>query len=425
METLFNLYNECTGVSTDTRTVLSGNLFVCLKGEHYDANDYIHKAIEGGAKHVISSVKEKCNGKNIHYVEDTLRFLQKLANHHRNKFEIPVIGITGSNGKTTTKELIYAVLSQEKNTLATHGNLNNHIGVPLTLLKLNASHEIAIIEMGANKPGDIAELCEIANPTHGIITNIGKAHLEGFGNFEGVLSTKTALYRSIRDVNGTLFYNSEDIHLCSNLPQNTTNIGYSTKPNTSVQGQIITASPCIEMSYSIGTFESGMIRTHLFGDYNFFNFLAAISIGNYFGISHAAIRKGIETYVPSNNRSQIEKTDRNTLIVDCYNANPSSMISALNSFSKVETLDKIVILGDMLELGADAFAEHQGMLSLCNSLNLEYITVGALFSGAGSLNGYENVQELISSQKPNSFEGKTILLKGSRGIGLEQLLTFL
>lgn len=307
MDKLFELFYDCTGISTDTRTIETGNLFICLKGEKYDANEYIDKAINTGAKHIISSAPEKCNNINVHFVPDTLLFLQKLSTYHRSKFHIPILGITGSNGKTTTKELICAALSQEKNTLATIGNLNNHIGVPLTLLRLNASHEIAIIEMGANKPGDIQELCEIARPTHGIITNIGKAHLEGFGDFEGVLTTKTAMYRSVSQANGVIFYHSDDTHLVSNLPKNTTNIGYASDANSTVQGKIVSVSPCINMTYSIGPYQSEIIQTHLFGAYNFYNFLAAVTIGNYFGISHEGIRKGLENYVPSNNRSQLEK----------------------------------------------------------------------------------------------------------------------
>lgn len=424
MEKLFHLFYECKGVSTDTRSIQEKALFICLKGDRYDANTFAKEALQKGAKYVISSVFENCDEKQIFYVSNTLLFLQKLAQYHRNSFSIPVIGITGSNGKTSTKELIYSVLSQSFETLATIGNLNNHIGVPLTLLRINSSIEIAIIEMGANKPGDIAELCEISNPSHGIITNIGKAHLEGFKDFQGVLSTKLELYNAIQKSNGTIFYNSDDKILCDNLPTSTQNIGFSENENGNVQGELISLQPTIEMQYKTNQYQSPILKTNLFGEYNFYNFLAAITIGNYFKIPFEKINFGIENYKPSNNRSQILKTERNTLILDCYNANPSSMSLALKSFSKIDTKNKWVILGDMLELGPESEQEHKLILNQCKSLELRVITIGKEFLNAGSTDAFENIEEFQNKNTFENFSKQMILLKGSRGIGLERLITF-
>lgn len=425
MEQLFNLFYECSGVSTDTRTIKEGNLFICLKGERYDANEYAEEAIKQGAKFVISSEPTRCNGSNIFFVADTLLFLQKLAKHHRNKFNIPVLGITGSNGKTTTKELINAVLETERNVLCTIGNLNNHIGVPLTLLRLHANHEIAIIEMGANKPGDIDELCEIAEPTHGIITNVGRAHLEGFGNFEGVLQTKLALYRSIEAHEGTLFFNADDHILSQALPE-THRIDYSIENPSSCQGRIVGLTPFLSFEYAIGAVKSSIIKTHLIGAYNVYNFLAAVCIGNYFNISAHSIQNGLEAYIPSNNRSQVMETKRNTLILDCYNANPSSMNAALISFSQTVHEHKLAILGDMLELGTVAEEEHSRVIDACTHLGISLVTVGKEFERCITNHPhFPTTEHLINSGLLSSLSGSLILIKGSRGIGLEQIAPLL
>lgn len=425
MEQFFNLLYESSGVSTDTRTITKDNLFICLKGERYDANEFAEEAIKQGARYVICSEKSRCNGLNIFYVADTLLFLQELANHHRHKFNIPIIGITGSNGKTTTKELINAVLETEHNVLCTKGNLNNHIGVPLTLLRLNNTHEIAIIEMGANKPGDIEELCNIAEPTHGIITNIGRAHLEGFGDFEGVLTTKLALYRSVNANQGTIFYNSDDHILSQQLPK-TQAIDYSVDNPSFCKGKIIELTPYVTFKYTVDHVVSPGIKTHLIGAYNLYNFLAAVCIGNYFNIPAESIQKGLENYIPSNNRSQVHQTKRNTLILDCYNANPSSMKAALTSFSQTTHNQKVAILGDMLELGTVSEAEHKAIVETCTELAIPMITVGSEFERIQTTRThFQDTQHLISSGILSTYADAFILIKGSRGIGLEQIVPFL
>jgi UDP-N-acetylmuramoyl-tripeptide--D-alanyl-D-alanine ligase len=425
MEQYFNLFYECTGVSTDTRTINKDNLFICLRGERYDANEFAQQAITNGAKYVISSDRSRCNDTNILFVTDTLLFLQQLALHHRKHFNIPIIGITGSNGKTTTKELINAVLETELNVLCTKGNLNNHIGVPLTLLQLNATHEIGIIEMGANKPGDIEELCEIAEPTHGIITNIGRAHLEGFGNFEGVLNTKLALYRSINAHQGTIFYNGDDRILSQHLPQTRT-IDYSVENPSFCRGNITGLTPYVSFEYTIDNVISHEIKTHLIGAYNLYNFLAAVCIGTYFNIPAHLIQKGLETYIPSNNRSQVLQTKRNTLILDCYNANPSSMKAALASFSQTTHDQKVAILGDMLELGTVSEEDHKAIVDACAELAIPVITVGKEFERiATTRTHFQDTQRLISSGILSTYTDALILIKGSRGIGLEQIVPFL
>ena len=425
MEQHFPIFYECSGISTDTRTISPGDLFICLKGDRYDANEFAEQALSQGAKYVISSDQARCNNLNILFVDDTLHFLQALANHHRKQFNIPILGITGSNGKTTTKELINAVLETEREVLCTTGNLNNHIGVPLTLLRLNATHEIAIIEMGANKPGDIEELCTIAEPTHGIITNIGSAHLEGFGTFEGVLNTKLALYRAIETQGGTLFFNADDPVLTQHLPQ-IRSINYGMNNAAHCQGTIIELTPYVNFQYTIDHVVSPRIKSHLIGAYNLSNFLAAVCIGHFFQITPASIQQGLENYIPSNNRSQVHKTARNTLILDCYNANPSSMLAALDSFAQIPHPQKIAILGDMLELGAFSEEAHSALLDQAFTLGIPVITVGKEFERITTeRDHFKDTQGLISSGLLARYTGAIILIKGSRGIGLEQITPFL
>ncbi|MEY4215932.1 MAG: hypothetical protein RLZZ68_388 [Bacteroidota bacterium] len=424
MQALFELFYQTTGVCTDTRFLEKDCLFVCLKGERYDANEFAEKAIDSGAKHVISSDHTKCNGINIHYVENTLIYLQQLAHHHRKKINIPILGITGSNGKTTTKELVHAVLKTTHKVLCTQGNLNNHIGVPLTLLQLQSEHEIAIIEMGANRPGDIEELCEIAAPTHGIITNIGRAHLEGFGSFEGVLSTKLALYEAVSAHQGILFVNADDATLMEHLPHLRI-VTFSADNEAEVVGKIHELNPFLSFTYKTQEGVFGPIQTHLVGSYNLFNFLTAVSVGRHFGVSNDNIATALGTYIPTNNRSQVQQTARNTLIVDCYNANPSSMNAALSSFERMKANKKLAILGDMLELGKVSNEEHYKTLETCRSANLPFITVGREFGQIALSNHYENVQQLIESGILSSIHETTLLVKGSRGIGLEKIIPYL
>ena len=389
-----NLFDNSSGICTDTRNIKEGCLFIALKGANFNGNKFSREAIKLGAKFAIVDEIEFANHKNILWVEDTLVFLQKLANFHRNRFDIPVIGITGSNGKTSTKELINTVLKKKFSVLCTKGNLNNHIGVPLTILQLNQSHEIAIVEMGANHIGEIDELCQIAEPNHGIITNIGKAHLEGFKDFEGVFKTKTALYDFVIKSNGNLVYNSDDGILSEYLND------YIKKHSKNV------------------------VQTQLIGKYNFYNFLAAICFGKLFNLEDQQINEAISSYVSHNKRSEVQKTENNTLIVDCYNANPSSMKSALESFALMENEKSLAILGDMKELGKDSVKEHMNLLKLCDDLNIEYITIGEEFM-TYSKNGYSDVLSFVKNLKKNTFKGYTILLKGSRGMALETLIQFL
>jgi UDP-N-acetylmuramoyl-tripeptide--D-alanyl-D-alanine ligase len=421
MEKLFLLFYQTSGISIDSRTIQKESLFIAIKGDRFDGNHYAEKAIEAGAKFAIVDKKLIANEINIFWVEDTLLFLQKLANFHRSKFNIPIIGITGSNGKTSTKELINIVLSQKYNVLCTKGNLNNHIGVPLTLLQLNDKHELAIIEMGANKHGDIKELAEIAEPNYGIITNIGKAHLEGFINFEGVLKTKLELFDFISSIKGEFIINADDEILSNATKDYLKRIVFSSNKNTAIQGTLEGLTPFIKLSYKTECYQSPSIKTNMIGNYNYNNFLVAITFGQLFKVSNDLINEAISNYVPSNNRSQVLKTNNNQLIVDCYNANPSSMLAALESFGMLNESDKIAILGDMLELGEESRAEHQKILTYCSENNIECITIGPIFQSLNKI-GYNSIEEYKESYLKKKITKKTILLKGSRGIALELLI---
>ena len=424
MENLFDLFEQTSGVSIDTRKIELNCLFICLKGENFDGNQFAEDALMKGAKYVISDNPIHAHKDKIFVVEDSLSFLQQLARHHRRKMRAKVIGITGSNGKTSSKELINCVLSQGFDVLATEGNLNNHIGVPLTLLRLKQHHQIAIIEMGANKFKDIEELCAIAEPNYGIITNIGKAHLEGFINFEGVLKTKTELYHAVSSVGGTIVFNDDDAVLKNHLPQNVTLYSYGANDSATIQGNLIGMNPYVQFSWKSGVYSSGTVSTHMIGTYNFYNFLAAISFGKIFGLAEEMINSAIQSYIPENNRSQVMKTAKNTLILDCYNANPTSMKSALESFALIDSSNKFFIIGDMLELGAESLHEHRIILELAEQLNLRGITVGPIFKSLNSpilLHQFSTTLEAADFLIQEPQNGAMILLKGSRGIGLEKL----
>ena len=425
---LFNLFYESSGACIDTRSIKKDSLFIALKGTNFDGNDYVEIALKEGAKYCISDREAVCNNTTIFYTEDSLLFLQNLALQHRRKFNIPVLGITGSNGKTSTKELINAVLKQKYQVLCTAGNFNNHIGVPLTLLNLNANHEIAIIEMGANKPGDIAELCAIAEPSHGVITNIGKAHLEGFKDINGIIKTKRELYSWVSRTNlGVLFHNADDEILTENLPKNTQNISYGTSESSDINGELIALNPLVNLLYSHGNFQSNSVQTQLIGKYNFYNFLCAISIGVFFKVKDENIIHAISEYVSTNNRSEVAKTSHNTLIIDCYNANPSSMASALESFVMIAHESKLAIIGDMLELGSEAKIEHEKIIEYCEANKVNYISVGENFAKVNSNkeSKFLSSDELISFLTSSPLKNKLILLKGSRGIALEKLVPVL
>ena len=422
MQQLYKLFKETTGICTDTRNIQKESLFIALKGRNFNGNTFAENAVNSGARYAIVDEKEFVTNPKIFYVEDCLIFLQKLASLHRSKFTIPIVGITGSNGKTSTKELITTVLSKKFNTLSTVGNLNNHIGVPLTLLRMNNTHEMAVIEMGANKPGDIAELCDIASPTHGIITNIGKAHLEGFGDLNGVVATKKALYTTIQKKNGTIFFNADDPLLKSLLDQSTQNISYG-KNTADIQGALIELNPFIKMKWNNLNFQSTILQTNMIGSYNFYNFLAAICIGDHFNVPSTAISDAITKFEPDNKRSQVLKTKKNTLIVDCYNANPTSMLSALESFKQFQHHQKIAILGDMLELGEDSIEEHEKILSYCDKNEIKIILIGNIFVKLKKEGAFQSVEDFLAN--PIEFENSAVLLKGSRSIELEKLISSL
>ena len=420
IEELYQLFLASDGVSTDTREIVPNTLFFALKGANFNGNSFANQAIEEGCSYAI--VDEEIEGNRIIKVDSVLQTLQDLANHHRKQFDIPVLGITGSNGKTTSKELIGAVLQTKYNLLITEGNLNNHLGVPFTLLRLTAEHDFAVIEMGANKPGDIKELVEIAEPTHGVITNIGAAHIEGFGSLEGVIRTKTEMYDFLEKENGVIFYNAEDEILAQKIPDVNEVIPYGGSAGD-VQGEVVKLDPFVYFKWNSESFQSEIIKTNLVGKYNFTNFLCAAAIGNYFGVEPLKIGVALKDYVPSNNRSQVQKTSKNTLIVDCYNANATSMAAAIESFEEVETGPKLAILGDMLELGQISQEEHLKVIQQTEAARIKTIFVGAEFQKAisGQLH-FQSVQDLLDSKVLKGIEDYTVLLKGSRGIQLEKLI---
>ncbi len=420
---IYDIWKSSTGVSTDTRTDVEGSLFFALSGENFDGNKFAEKAIGDGAiAAVIDKVQFKRNNKYI-LVDDCLHALQELARYHREKLGTPILAITGSNGKTTSKELISAVLSTEKTTTSTKGNLNNHIGVPLSLLQIAEETEIAIIEMGANHPGEIKSLCDIATPNFGIITNIGKAHLEGFGSFEGIVNTKNELYDSVKSLKGRIILNADDKLLVS-LAGNTKAFTYGTK-NSDITGKILSYKPSlnIEWAYKDNIY---LINSQLYGQYNFMNIMASIACGIFFGISPKSICKAIEDYKSGNKRSQILKTKENTIILDAYNANPVSMLNAINSFKSFDADKPVLILGDMFELGSEAEKEHESIIELLRKSNFkEVYLVGSEFykySGNKMFDFFESTSELKSYLTNNNIKAKTILIKGSRGMKLEDLL---
>jgi UDP-N-acetylmuramoyl-tripeptide--D-alanyl-D-alanine ligase len=429
MQELYNHYLKNPVICTDTREIKKGAIFFALKGDNFNANQFAEKALEGGCS--LAVIDEAPYKKDERYmlVEDVLTALQQLANHHRRQLTIPVLAITGSNGKTTSKELVNAVLSEKYKVLATKGNLNNHIGVPLTLLNITREHEMAIIEMGANHQGEIAMLCNIAEPTFGMITNIGKAHLEGFGGAEGVIKAKNELYTHIRQHQGKLFVNADN-ELLMKLSENTKRITFGTGTYTDYMGVLIDSNPFVKLRCKAKedpqTLENKQpVETALIGKYNFENILAAACIGNYFKVGEQQIKTGLEKYVPSNNRSQVMQTKNNLVLMDAYNANPSSMNAAIENFAQMDRKDKMVILGDMLELGEESEKEHKQVLELLKQKNiLRAILVGPHFTKAAQppfTHLFQNSDEALQYLKQFPVSNATVLIKGSRGIKLEKL----
>ena len=420
---LYKVFLKFPTISIDTRKIIKDSIFFALKGDNFDGNFYACEAFDNGAAFTVIDNKEFYidNGKYI-LVDDSLFVLQQLATTHRQNLNIPFIGITGTNGKTTTKEIINSVLSEKYSTLATLGNLNNHIGVPLTILEITNETEIAIIEMGANHVGEIGELCKIAQPDYGIITNIGKAHLEGFGSFEGVIKAKNDLYSYIRNKKGKVFVNSGN-ELLMNLSENIDKITYGISDTDFCCGKIISANPNVEISYHYNGLNFN-IKTNLVGSYNFENIMAAICVGIYFNVDHHLIKKALESYIPSNSRSQVVKTEHNTLILDAYNANPTSMEQAIINFAKMDTDNKVLIIGDMLELGSYSLDEHQNILNLIEKENFKnVILVGKDFKTVNkNFLSFTTSDEAREWLKDNPILNSTILIKGSRGIKLEKIL---
>ena len=409
---LYTLFISNPVICTDTRNIIAGSIFFALKGDNFNGNKFAETAINKGCAYSIIDEPISKKASNIILVNNVLETLQELATYHRNQLKIPIIGITGTNGKTTSKELIKSILSSERNCYATKGNLNNHIGVPLSILEINNKHDIAIIEMGANHQKEIEFLCNILKPTHGTITNIGSAHLEGFENLQGIIKTKNELYEHLHENNGIAFVNSND-ELLVDLSKNLSRSTYGTQGDC--LGEITKNTPFISLN-----FHDIDINSKLVGDYQFNNIMLAICIGEFFEISDKNIKTAIEEYIPTNNRSEIINTTRNTLILDAYNANPSSMKAMLTSFSEQDYKNKLCILGDMLELGDYSVSEHKIIVDLIKELKLEAILIGEEFSKINK-GAFKNREEIEKFLKSNPIQNKTILLKGSRGLGLEKL----
>ncbi|KAA6314143.1 UDP-N-acetylmuramoyl-tripeptide--D-alanyl-D-alanine ligase, partial [termite gut metagenome] len=398
--TLYRIFQSCSGVTTDSRHCPENSLFIALKGESFNGNAFAAQALNDGCAYAV--IDEPCyavEGDNRFIkVENTLEALQQLAGYHRRQLKTKVIGITGTNGKTTTKELIATVLSQSYKVLYTSGNLNNHIGVPLTLLQLNVEHQLAIIEMGASHPGEIKTLANIADPDYGIITNVGKAHLEGFGSFEGVIRTKKELYDYLREKDNTAVFIHYDNPYLMDMALGLKQIVYGAENDLYINGHTTDSSLYLSFEWKEGR-EGALhrVQTQLIGGYNLPNALAAITIGRFFGIESEKINKLLEDYTPQNNRSQLKKTANNTLVIDAYNANPTSMAAALGNFRIIPAVHKTLIVGDMKELGEESAAEHQKIIDYIDTCGFEKVfLVGELFAATKhTYVSYLNVHELI------------------------------
>ena len=433
---LLELFHSEHRACTDTRLINPGDVFFALKGDSFDGNLFARQALEKGASIAVVDQDLAFPDERLLTVENVLETLQKVSQTYRQRFSIPVIGITGTNGKTTTKELMSAVLSTQLDTLSTSGNLNNHIGVPLTLLELRNKHQVAVIEMGANHIGEIGFLSSLADPDFGLITNVGKAHIEGFGSAENIVIAKTELYKHIIRKQGTIFVNGENTKLTEKA-QGANLVLYGTKPSNHLQGEITGRGPrlsfCFKVMKAFGKAQTGMegkVNSKLVGDYNLENFLAAITIGLHFGVSPENAIKALEEYTPSNHRSQLAETGKNTVILDAYNANPTSMGLALKNLASMPETKKAAIIGDMLELGITSQEEHQKVLEQLFQLNLELnIVVGPEFckasKGISGLLPFENVEKASEWIKTNELKGYTILVKGSRGIKMEKVMDLL
>ena len=426
LETVYSYFLESTGICTDTRKIEKGCLFVALRGDNFNGNKFTQQALDKGAfKVIIDDISQHKNTGETILCKNSLTLLQKLATYHRQELNVPMIALTGSNGKTTTKEIINAVLSKKFKTTATQGNLNNHIGVPLTLLSMTKETEIGIVEMGANHKKEIEALCEIAQPNFGYITNFGKAHIEGFGSIEGVIEGKSELYKYISKEKGTLFFNADDPiqnKLLGNYPSK---VGFSqTKENFYTLKQI-DANPYVALQA-----EQTNITSNLIGAYNFTNISAGVLIGDFFDIPLNDIKQAIEEYLPTNNRSQLITKGSTQIILDAYNANPTSMLAALQHFNTIKTASKMVFLGDMFELGETAQEEHQDIVEYLSNTNIDEVyLIGSYFSKTKlqvkNCHQYKTFEALKSAFKNTIPKDTTVLIKASRGMALERIVTLL
>ncbi len=429
IEALYDLFLKANcNVTSDTRKLEKGSIFFSLKGPNFNANEFASKAIEGGCAYAIVDEAKYANNSTIFLVDDGLKAMQALATYHRQQFKIPFLAITGSNAKTTHKELINAVLSKKYNTLATEGNLNNHIGVPLTLLKLRPHHEFAIIEMGANHQGEIDELCNIADPDFGLITNIGKAHLEGFGGIEGVKKGKSEMYRFLKAKHAPIFINGDDAVL-HELALENDKVAYGTTKLYDTIGKNVNDGEMVSFKWTTRYGEKDwnklpLVKTQITGKYNFINCLAAVCIGHYFHVEEQLINEALSEYLPAMNRSQMVKTKTNSILLDAYNANPNSMKVAIENFADYSSENKWLLLGDMFELGEYSKSEHQAIVDLLQSKKLSnVILVGSEFQGLENnpFKTFKTTAECLERLQSNKIENATILIKGSRGMKMESL----
>ena len=435
IQELYAFYKQHPVVTTDSRDCPEGSIFIALKGESFDGNKFAIQALEKGSALAVVDDEQVYNqfleqpieGKNMMLVPDSLQAFKDLAREHRRQFSIPVVGITGTNGKTTTKELVRTVLAQKYNVMATEGNFNNDVGVPKTLLRLSPEHEIAVVEMGASHPGDIKTLAETAEPTSGLITNVGKAHLQGFGSLEGVVKTKGELYDNLatRD-DSVIFINAANELLMNILPANVHPVQYcqgAENQGQRVIGEVVACDPFLRLRWRAGGEEWHQVATHLIGSYNIDNVLAAVTVGLFYGVDPEMINKAIENYIPSNNRSQLTETGRNHLIVDAYNANPTSMAAAIDNFALMQVGPKMAILGDMRELGESSHDEHVAVVDKLKNCQFDQVwLVGSEFEAVDcDYRKFADVEAVKEAIKAEPINGYYILIKGSNGIRLFQL----
>jgi len=422
---LYDLFIHNPQITTDSRNCPKGSIFFALKGDKFDGNQYAGKALASGCVYAVIDNPDYYIGERTILVDNVLKTLQQLAHHHRKVLGLPIIGITGTNGKTTTKELLAAVLSTKFNLLYTEGNFNNHIGVPLTLLRLTHDHEMAVIEMGASHPGDIKELVDIVHPNYGIITNVGRAHLEGFGSFEGVIRTKGELYDYIRRSKGKIFIKKENEYLQS-IAKGIEQITYGNGDDAFASGQVVSCDPFLVFNWK----QQGKlhtVETHMIGSYNLDNVLAAVAVGRFFKIPAERISRAIAAYEPTNNRSQFKKTDNNELIIDAYNANPSSMKVALDNFITMPVQPKAIILGDMRELGPTSNELHAEVVEQIKKGQFDKVFLcGEHFSKVGKeFSPFATTEAMTEELRRQPLKGYHILIKGSHSMGLEKLADIL